>query len=994
MLTKPRDVFFDNLKGVLIFAVVFAHYLLTYVDNSITTYLSQTVLYVLYSFHMPLFVFVSGYFSKDILKSRTEAFHKLFVPYLYFNTLMLLFTSSGLFFEGLFSPVYIHWYLLALFVWRVLLVDLVRIRYILPISVVLALLVGFVPGATNFLAMSRIFAFMPAFLLGYYARDSAIDDIKSIRSPLIIITTFVALLGVCEFSKRGALSIQLFTADPYVDPSAILSRMLFFSCALIFGLFTIWLTPRKKLPLITNWGRNSIVIFLFHRYFTFGYEVFIKNSAWSNWHFGLLIPVSALTSWLLTQSFVLMLYHRFLEALKLVLLLDETVSVKSQGFVRSAIIVCLPLAASSLFYSGAKPLLKSAVMPIIPPMSSELEKKLEQSVVVTFAGDMLLLEDQVKRGMDPKNGHYDYSEIFKATQGYLKKSDLVIADLEMPVAGSECGYSESNFDDNIALSLNAPIEFAQAIKDSGIGLVTTANNHAFDKGVACLRKTLDVLQAVGISHTGTYRDRAERSLPFIREVNGLKLGFIAYTSYINNQDERRLIAEDVPHIKLLASPADSVNLPGSLAMLREDVRKQREAGSDFIFAVPHMGTQFSHESDPYSDYWVKQMFELGVDVIFASSSHAVQPMEWRTIRGANGETKKGFVVFSPGNFFNAYHPFDGDAGALVNLYIANGSSGPKELIAASIVPLWTRCRMKGLCVPFPVYDLLTHRELADSLSELDFGRVKQAQTLVTEVMLGKALSHEQAQSHYYFLPDGSVQRKKLDLHINDEFKKDSLTPERAVLFELLAHARKTVFLGDSITAGSNNGGYGWFEPWQGIFRENTFVGAGKAGATSKTVLENLPNILALHRDADLWVIAIGVNDVRYRDKRIGAIDEREFTDNLSQITQLITMANPQAKTVFVSLWPAYRLDQNSKLPEPSRDLLIETFNKALGDFCTSHDALFIDAYKIIKDFLSVRVYSDYLVDHIHPNGLQGVLLYSNAVLFGDQNSYYIKEQRP
>lgn len=84
-----------------------------------------------------------------------------------------------------------------------------------------------------------------------------------------------------------------------------------------------------------------------------------------------------------------------------------------------------------------------------------------------------------------------------------------------------------------------------------------------------------------------------------------------------------------------------------------------------------------------------------------------------------GGKKNGLVVDSPGNFFNSYLGFDGDAGALVNLHIGKKresqgkeSKGEvlygRKLLGVSIVPIWTRC-VESYCVPIPVHELLLVR---------------------------------------------------------------------------------------------------------------------------------------------------------------------------------------------------------------------------------------------------------------------------------------------
>ena len=73
-MTKERDYFFDNIKAVLIFLVVLGHFLLPIHGEGNVLVLIKRLIYV---FHMPLFVFVSGYFSKRIYKDGKYNFKKI-----------------------------------------------------------------------------------------------------------------------------------------------------------------------------------------------------------------------------------------------------------------------------------------------------------------------------------------------------------------------------------------------------------------------------------------------------------------------------------------------------------------------------------------------------------------------------------------------------------------------------------------------------------------------------------------------------------------------------------------------------------------------------------------------------------------------------------------------------------------------------------------------------------------------------------------------------
>lgn len=107
---QKRDPFFDILKGILILLVVIGHTFEKYIAEGMIPY---SIYGTLYTFHMPLFIFISGYFTKNADKARANAVKSLLIPYLIFNSLYYL-TQNILQHRLLFtiiSPGWTLWYL-------------------------------------------------------------------------------------------------------------------------------------------------------------------------------------------------------------------------------------------------------------------------------------------------------------------------------------------------------------------------------------------------------------------------------------------------------------------------------------------------------------------------------------------------------------------------------------------------------------------------------------------------------------------------------------------------------------------------------------------------------------------------------------------------------------------------------------------------------------------------------------------------------------------
>ena len=163
-MKAERDYFFDNVKAVLIFLVVLGHFLLPIHEEGILVLIKRLI----YVFHMPLFVFVSGYFSKRIYKDGRFNFKKilyLIKAYIVFViAIQAVYAISGFrsFSEiDFFSQSGAPWYLFAMIVWY-LMIPFVRNLKPVPViavNIVLALVAGYFKNVGDFLCLSRILVF-------------------------------------------------------------------------------------------------------------------------------------------------------------------------------------------------------------------------------------------------------------------------------------------------------------------------------------------------------------------------------------------------------------------------------------------------------------------------------------------------------------------------------------------------------------------------------------------------------------------------------------------------------------------------------------------------------------------------------------------------------------------------------------------------------------------------------------------------------------------
>lgn len=242
-----------------------------------------------------------------------------------------------------------------------------------------------------------------------------------------------------------------------------------------------------------------------------------------------------------------------------------------------------------------------------------------------FAGDIMMHLPQVKSAtIAPEK--YDIHQNYKHIAPYVKEADLSIANLETTFGGKPYrGYPQ----------FSSPDTLTHALKDAGFDVLTTANNHCVDRGKHGLLRTLDILDKVGLKHTGTYRDSIERAQehPLQLKINGLNLAVLSYTYGTNG------IPVPTPTV---------VNLIDTL-MTQEVKRIKDTETQDFIIVCIHWGNEYERKESRYQKALAKQLFEAGADLIIGSHPHVVQSAYHYTDTTTQREA---LVVYSLGNYIS------------------------------------------------------------------------------------------------------------------------------------------------------------------------------------------------------------------------------------------------------------------------------------------------------------------------------------------------------
>lgn len=343
-MARGRDAALDNLKGLLIISVVYVH---IYDMLGQKTPLLFTIRTIVLAVQMPLFLFLCGYFGKHAEKRRDAAWAEYLIPFLVFNTLYYLVRAGqepGMQY-ALFRPLNMYWFLLTLLIIRVLMPELLRVRWLLPISLAVALLVGGDPYIGRDLSLSRTICFLPFYLLGYYCTPEQMQRIRKIPLPIAWcgagVGAFLALwmTDVLPTKKGSSHPFQLVNsyARQGLTPWAGMEfRLAMYLAAPLLGILLLRIVCSKH-GLLTSIGKGSMTVYMLHAFpmlWIVGHWGFVCNII--NWFMPafehlkypgklaggipqliLLVLYAFLVSWLLSAPPIVRTYDRLIEEMKL-----------------------------------------------------------------------------------------------------------------------------------------------------------------------------------------------------------------------------------------------------------------------------------------------------------------------------------------------------------------------------------------------------------------------------------------------------------------------------------------------------------------------------------------------------------------------------------------------------------------------------------------------------------------------------------------------------
>jgi poly-gamma-glutamate capsule biosynthesis protein CapA/YwtB (metallophosphatase superfamily) len=239
----------------------------------------------------------------------------------------------------------------------------------------------------------------------------------------------------------------------------------------------------------------------------------------------------------------------------------------------------------------------------------------------------------------PTNDHGGWDALLSQVADVFQQADFGFVNFETPVAPTHSHGTKS-------FMFNAPLDLVEALKASGVKIVSFANNHVFDQGHEGFNESLEHLREEGMLFAGAGSNAQTAWQPVIVEKNGVKVGWLGMTRWLNGN--RNPEKDDEPHVAFLPYPNESGGAPG----MDEDgvlaAIKAARAQCDLLIVSIHWGTEYATAPRPEDYDLAHKMLEAGAGAVIGHHPHVLQPVEtYQTSDGRNT-----LIAFSLGNFLS------------------------------------------------------------------------------------------------------------------------------------------------------------------------------------------------------------------------------------------------------------------------------------------------------------------------------------------------------
>jgi poly-gamma-glutamate capsule biosynthesis protein CapA/YwtB (metallophosphatase superfamily) len=291
---------------------------------------------------------------------------------------------------------------------------------------------------------------------------------------------------------------------------------------------------------------------------------------------------------------------------------------------------------------GAVPLSHSAQEKVPPAAPAETR--------LLFGGDVMLSRFVGKLARD----HHDPAWPLRDLAPVLRKADLAFVNLESP-------FSDRGHVVETGMVFKSEPEMIEALVTAGIGIVSTANNHARDCGDYGVGFTLDWLASHGIATVGTAKTPEQAHMGTVVQRNGVRFGFLAYTYDQSNGNH---------------TDVDARIAVMDTAQMRRDVQNLLPR-ADVAIVSMHAGIEYSPTPNGQQKEFAHAAIDAGARIVVGHHPHVTQPWE---------RYRSGVVFYSLGNLvFDQFQRAETQRGSLAQAVFSGSTLTGVEVLPVDIV---------------------------------------------------------------------------------------------------------------------------------------------------------------------------------------------------------------------------------------------------------------------------------------------------------------------
>ena len=317
--------------------------------------------------------------------------------------------------------------------------------------------------------------------------------------------------------------------------------------------------------------------------------------------------------------------------------------------------------------------------PTPSPSPSPTPEPEPRSATIRSLGEIAMQLNLLQSVVDGNS--FEFADMFSEISDVMGNADYTVADVEGTLGGTK-DPSGNN------AQLITPPSLIGTLQDCGVDMLMMANDHALDGGFDELKGGIENCKTVGMDYVGVAASQEEKSTPVIKEINGIKVAFLAYTETLNGYEKKT----DEAAIRY------GVNLV-TKSNAKADIDAARSAGADVVVCYVSWGEMLNQKITDNQKLIAKILVQAGVDVIVGYGPHVVQQAMWLENTQSDGSVHRTLLMLSTGNFLSDQRDKFSDSGVIFQFTIqeTGSNTGTFTITNPTYIPtyVWRNQREDG-----------------------------------------------------------------------------------------------------------------------------------------------------------------------------------------------------------------------------------------------------------------------------------------------------------